>query len=604
MRLILSSLQKYDLATEKQLKLYGPWCLQKTTAPITFEELAYYKHPQRPLPSTSREGSLAITEALDALLPVLTVALNNYHGRSYSQRFWEILLRHTITNMLVPLYDRYERMQEILKSGESYEAEVLPQGVKVKLSSRYSGFLWSEQPTFNHLIGSELLWFLNPKNVKLSILQSKEPLEIVYHDNTSTLAKVDVSLSEKIRSVRKLVVAQVARLIRLRFLYKGVNVRGVQGMSPRDNLKLLLALEKISKGVSRGKKIKKVPRVEKTSAHVDLKLNTSNVFIQFAAKIIPQLLPTLVIDGFEKWEAAGFAELNSRVKVCVFGPNFADKWNERMELAMYKELCGAYIIGSQHGTGYGTFRYCPDPFQTEYKIFDEFLTWGWSEHERFSFRATPMPAPIFNPIQNTHCARNEDIVLIGTLATAGVYFGLPVAHSEECYAYFESKLTFLNGLKKNHVENILYRPYLAGTLFVDEVRFVEQRFPKMRMLYSLLWPAMQSCKLAILDHPGTTWHIVASMNTPFIIYCDPHLWEQSKDMDPFLERFRKVGIWHDSPESAAQQVNKIGDRVQEWWQSAEVQEARNYFLKYHARHSAHWFDEWAQLIHQRVSKNS
>ena len=52
-----------------------------------------------------------------------------------------------------------------------------------------------------------------------------------------------------------------------------------------------------------------------------------------------------------------------------------------------------------------------------------------------------------------------------------------------------------------------------------------------------------------------------------------------EDMIPYFELLKSVGIFHETPESAAQQMIKVWDDVSIWWESKEVQSARDEFCK-------------------------
>lgn len=604
MRLILSGVQDFDQKNMSNVRLLGPWCLQKDQNPIPLESLEMFKEPKRPVNSVSLQGTQKIEEAISRVLPALALAMNRYHGRNYSERFWDILTRHTVTGLMVLLYDRYCRLTELLDSDETFETEIYSDQTNLKRPLHFAGLIWGEQPVFNHFVYSRLVKFLNKPNLKFKEFDSQP--EIYFHDNTFKALNRRLTVREHLGKIKKKIMMAYNQTFFNRAIKKGLLIRGVPGLEPRDLRKLVREMDRI--GVPIASKIKRDAVTAKISRKSDsvirIQSGSDDTFIQFVDQILPSLLPTIMTDGFEEWEAQGLKLINSRVRLCIFGPNFADKWVDRMELSLYKEFNGALCIGTQHGTGYGTFRYCPDPFQTEYKMFDEFNTWGWTQHEGVFLKANPLPQPMFAKIENTHRQVTDDIVFIGTLASGTVYFGLPVVDNDECYSYFLAKEKFLRSLNKNNYKDIFYRAYFAGTLFVDELKFVKDRFPELRLCKEALWPVLQTCRLAVLDHPGSTMHILASMNTPFILYKDPELWPMAKEMMPFLELFKKVGIYHESPESAAEKVNQIGQDVGKWWNSAEVQNARIEFIRFHALTSKNWPQVWAQFIADRLNQAS
>jgi putative transferase (TIGR04331 family) len=67
------------------------------------------------------------------------------------------------------------------------------------------------------------------------------------------------------------------------------------------------------------------------------------------------------------------------------------------------------------------------------------------------------------------------------------------------------------------------------------------------------------------------------MNVPTIIYWDPKFWELRDDATPYFDDLRRVGVFHDSAESAALHFERIWDDVDSWWSSTEVGEVLSRF---------------------------
>ena len=81
---------------------------------------------------------------------------------------------------------------------------------------------------------------------------------------------------------------------------------------------------------------------------------------------------------------------------------------------------------------------------------------------------------------------------------------------------------------------------------------------------------------------ATTYNESLAANIPTVIYWDPHFWEWDESAESDFEILESVGIFHDTPESAAQHVFEIWDNVGKWWNSKEVQTAREDFCRKYA----------------------
>ena len=69
------------------------------------------------------------------------------------------------------------------------------------------------------------------------------------------------------------------------------------------------------------------------------------------------------------------------------------------------------------------------------------------------------------------------------------------------------------------------------------------------------------------------------MNVPTVIYWNPNHWELRDSAIPYYEELKRVGIFHETPASAAQHVAEIWDDVDQWWNSSEVQKVLEQFKK-------------------------
>ena len=52
---------------------------------------------------------------------------------------------------------------------------------------------------------------------------------------------------------------------------------------------------------------------------------------------------------------------------------------------------------------------------------------------------------------------------------------------------------------------------------------------------------------------------------------------------PYFDRLKDVGIFHDTPESAAAKMSEVWDDVPGWWNQQDIQEAREYFCNQFSR---------------------
>lgn len=182
-----------------------------------------------------------------------------------------------------------------------------------------------------------------------------------------------------------------------------------------------------------------------------------------------------------------------------------------------------------------------------------------------------------------------------------------VVHSH----YHEKRQHFLQNIAQVKWPTI--RPYFGNrdAQFMEDLK---QEFPKLNFetpeTVSMEQVLADSC-LLILDHEGSTIPRALSVNTPLLVFGSREY--SAPPSRECLDRLHKVGVWHDTPESAAAFYNSLipdnmscwaeaAKTINKWWFSAEVQEARNICCKVIAHSSPEWARDW-QLAFDQLARD-
>ena len=86
------------------------------------------------------------------------------------------------------------------------------------------------------------------------------------------------------------------------------------------------------------------------------------------------------------------------------------------------------------------------------------------------------------------------------------------------------------------------------------------------------------------------------VNFPTILFWNSKYIEVRDSVKSYFDDLRRVGILHDTPESAATKVNDIYDDPHSWWTSNEVQEVKDSFCYQYARSSDDWIVQWKEKL--------
>ena len=68
-----------------------------------------------------------------------------------------------------------------------------------------------------------------------------------------------------------------------------------------------------------------------------------------------------------------------------------------------------------------------------------------------------------------------------------------------------------------------------------------------------------------------------------MIFWNSNHWEIRDAAIPYFDELKRVGIFHETPESAALHVSEVWDDVDAWWWSEKVQATRKSFCQVYSK---------------------
>lgn len=270
----------------------------------------------------------------------------------------------------------------------------------------------------------------------------------------------------------------------------------------------------------------------------------------------------------------------------------------RQELSIWR-ACGNRLAYAQHGGNYGQVKTPCTAEIVEYSQ-EAFFTWGWKSQAAARGHFVPLPALQLCQIANAwHGAKSETLIFTGT--EMSVYSHRLDSHPAplQFVAYRQAKATFFATLEPEIRKCALYRPYfqLPGTL--ADADWLLPQFPEVQLCQGNLLEQILNCRILIVDHHGTTVLEAMAADVPVLLYWDRKAWPLAPECDVLINMLETAGIWHASPESAANKANEIWNNPLAWWQSAEVRMARQIFCNHQALYAkdaeAIWLRELKNL---------
>ena len=144
---------------------------------------------------------------------------------------------------------------------------------------------------------------------------------------------------------------------------------------------------------------------------------------------------------------------------------------------------------------------------------------------------------------------------------------------------------------------------LTLRLYPRELGWEEkQRWPKLEPFLQIsqgdkpIREELSKSRLCVCTYNGTNLLENLAANFPTLAFWDPEVWELRKSAVPAFEKLVQAGILHYSPESAAKKLTEIYSDPLAWWDSPEVQKAKDQFCHQFARTSETWLQDWKNEV--------
>jgi len=219
-------------------------------------------------------------------------------------------------------------------------------------------------------------------------------------------------------------------------------------------------------------------------------------------------------------------------------------------------------------------------------LVDEFVTLGWEDP---SIPNLVRGASLFQWVEKgSICDKEHEILFVVGCSIPHVP-EINAAYGESgayrALAHFEMNQRFLARLGEETLKKLYVRPYpswktrdwliwdqsFAMAAYLKKVKAYDEVSISGRLL-------MQQSRLVVVNYLSTSYleSIIADIPTVFIWNKDTNLFTE-KHMGVF-NALIETGVCQTNPEDAADFINRIKDRPEEWWHSKAVQKSRKVFM--------------------------
>ena len=502
------------------------------------------------------------------LFSKLVPLLNKHQQLNKDIRFWRIILGPWFRKYVELIFYRVRTFEKCLESGQIKSFNLLDCEDFILASQNNSDFFWSTQnEMWNTLLNSKILSMLNKGAIAHKSIHI-DP-SILKEDTQSVQIKINLKLS----------IQKYLRKFAERFV-RDSDCMIINSYLPIfEELKLNIALKQFPQWwlpVEEEFKAKFDHRLRSRLAN-DLEFSGGSFVAEVIHRLLFDLLPICNLEGFQSVLAASRNVPWPKSPKFIFTSNNFDT-DEIFKIWTANKVAEGttYIVG-QHGSGYGTSRYGYPNIEVE--TCDRFLSWGWEDPinqvtPAFNFKVKG------NRLRGSKSSKHLLLVELPSACNVTNWIG---SYSFE--KYFEEQTSFIDKISFATREDTIVRLYQPSRF--TEGREIE-RWKSFNEAIKLdigtpFDTLLKEAKLVVFSYDSTGILESLAKNYPTIAFWQNGLENLSDDAIPFYQLLFDVGIFHFSAESAAAKVNEVWENLDDWWDSKEVQDAKDKFCDKYSR---------------------
>lgn len=559
-RFLITTALEETWCKDKPALFLGEWCRlydrKDRWANMDAETLPYHWDDRSKLYT----DYLFLQELYERLLADLSRQLNQIHGVNHGVRYWRILIGTWLGFFTQMLFDRwcsvqqalnYELSETIILTGQ--EKTLIPSDM-TDFSRLYVGDEW------NHHIYALLI----QKYTSVPCIN-----KVRQCGNKKPGIKSKFSLKHLIKSALEACYSKVPHI-----LSRSNDAFFLNTYLPLlDEMRMYLRL-------------RQTPQIWRTKpligAAVDMSQRKWSVtgeprsaFEACARELIPMQIPIAYLEGYVQLvkEAEGLPWPKTPKLIWTSNSHFADDVFKAW--AADKTEQGTPLVIGQHGGLHDVGRWA---FFEDYEISisDCYLSWGWTKPGQPKIKPVGQ-LKLKHPMGIQH-AEQSHALLVTSVAPRQSYHMYSGIIARQWLDYFNDQCVFVQCLPA-YIRNQLIIRLSATDYGWSQSRRWHECFPDLQLDegQSDIDGMIRQSRLYISTYNGTNYLEALTINMPTVIFWNPDHWELCDSAIPYFEYLKGIGIFHETPESAARHVAAIWDDVDAWWNSPAVREVLEQF---------------------------
>lgn len=578
-RYLITTAIKETWRFDVPLIFLGDWCLSiedKEQLKDTDYVVQDYHWNDR---DTMYKDYLYLKKFHEDLIVCVAKGLNSYHGSEHSIRYWEIVVGPWLIFFTQSVYDRWKSINKVV---ENYNIDGTSQ-VKTAdtLPYNFSDFYnMAAGDYWNHYIFTEVVNYM-----ELDCKINKVELDQVY----KTKINSGYSLS-RLKLLAKNIIKKQMHFFDFLSSFNKVFFIGSY-FSVASQARLAIRLGQIPVFIKKSPDLNKKKYLHKYRPNIKFDIHPKNDFERFFENILPKQIPLIYLEEYGNtlvdiqkisWPKA------PKVVFTAGNTIFDDFFKIWVALKIEK---GTKLVVGQHGGLYGSGKWEPSE-DHDISISDKYFSWGWNAKG-----VKPLPSQKMINFNRSFSYDKQGCLLhvLGAVPRYSIrMYSVPI--SSQMLKYIDDQLLFINLLGESVRREVVLRGSMNEYGW-NEVERIKEHYPALvECNANKMQKSMKRARLFVGTMNTTAFLEALAVNMPTIIFWNPSYWELRECTIDDYNNLKKVGILHDSPESAAEMAHKVWDDIDSWWWRSDTQKARAEFCFKFARMSSDWDDQWFDAL--------
>jgi len=578
-RYLITTAIKETWRSDAPLVFLGDWCLSledKEQLQDTDYAIQDYHWNDR---DVLYQDYLYLKKLYRSLIVCVADELNSYHGCEHSVRYWDIIVGPWLIMFTESVYDRWKSIDNVAKDYKiSGTCQV---DAETPIPYNFSDFLnMAASDYWNHYIFTKIINY-----IELDCIVEKLKLDQLYKSK-----KNPRNFISQFKFKSKNIIEKILHYFD--FLSKSNKFFFIgSGFSVVNQIKLLIKLGQIPVYIQKSPNLSEKGSLHRRKKCINLNIHPNNDFESFLERILSEQIPITYVEKYvDTLHCVQKIWWPKSPKVVVTAANsiFDDFFKIWVASKVEK---GTKLVVGQHGGLYGSGKW-ESTEDHDISISDKYFSWGWSAKG-----VKPLSSPKMVNLNRSFSYDKQGCLLhvLGAVPRYSIrMFSAPI--SSQMLEYIDDQILFISFLERSIRDKLILRP-LDNEYGWNEVNRIKVCHPSLSQCRAeKMCKSMKSARLFIGTMNTTAPLEALAVNMPTILFWNPSHWELREVAMEDYDNLKKVGILHDTPESAAKMVNKVWGDPESWWWSDDTQKVRTEFCHKFVRMSDDWDSQWQSFI--------